>query len=125
MQRVEVAVVGPAAARKPADASRDPMLPQLLLRYAFILGISLGTLLISLILDRIFAPLSPLAQFFIQVPVLVLAIDAFRRWILARGAEFELTDTDINASFFFAAPLAALGANSLFRDIGRLIPRAA
>lgn len=98
------------------------MLPTFLLRYLFILGISLGTLLLSLILDRLLAPLSPMAQFFIQVPLLVLTIDAFRRWIIARGAEFALTDTDINASFFFAAPLAALGAGSLFRDIGRLIP---
>lgn len=99
------------------------MLPYLALRYAFTLGISVGALLISLVLDAIFAPLSPIAQFFIQVPILVLTIDAFRRWCLARAAEFDLTDADINASFFFAAPLAALGAGSLFADIKGLIRR--
>lgn len=98
------------------------MIPYLAIRYAFILGISVGSLLISLILDVLLARLSPIAQFFVQVPLLVLAIDGFRRWTLARAAEFELSDADINASFFFAAPLAALGAGSLFRDIKSLMP---
>ena len=99
------------------------MLSHLAIRYAFTVGISVTALMISLALDVIFAPLPPVAQFIVQIPILVLIVDAFRHWCLVRAAELGLSDADINASFFFAAPMAALGAGSLFSDIRGLIQR--
>ncbi len=92
---------------------------------ALILGVSITVLVLSIILDTLCAPLPPVVQFIVQVPVLVLAVDALRRAALARATDLELSSDEINASFFFAAPLAAFGASSLFRDIRRFIRRSA
>jgi len=82
-------------------------------RYALALGISILALLISIALDRLLAPLPTLAQFIIQVPLLVLIVDEGRRALIQAGFPTD----DVNGAFFFAAPLAALGATSLFMDI--------
>ena len=97
------------------------MLPYLAAHYLFTVAISVGVLLLSLVLYTIFAPLPAALQFVIQIPLLVLIVDAFRHAITTHATAFELTESDINASFFFAAPLAAFGASSLFRDIRRLL----
>lgn len=85
------------------------------------IGVSIVALLISLTLDRLFAPLPAALQFVVQIPLLVIIVDEFRRVILKHGARFGLTEADINGTFFFAAPLAALGASSLLRDLRRSV----
>ncbi len=83
-------------------------------RYALALGISFVAFLISIALDRLLAPLPPLAQFAVQVPLLVLLIDEGRRFLLHYT---QIPQEDVDGAFFFAAPLAALGATSLFMDL--------
>jgi hypothetical protein len=92
------------------------------LRTGVILGISLVALLIALILDRLFVGLpSTAARILIQIPLLVLTIDLFRRWALETGPTIGLTDTDVNASFFLTPPLVALGSANLFAAIRRIV----
>lgn len=88
---------------------------------ALILGVSVTVLVLSTILDMVCAPLPAVAQFAVQIPLLVLAVDALRRAALVRATELELSADEINASFFFAAPLAAFGASSLFTDIRQFV----
>lgn len=83
-------------------------------RYALALGISVAALLISIALDRALAPLPTLLQFVIQVPLLVLIVDEGRRYLIQKAG---FPTDDVNGTFFFAAPLAALGATSLFLEI--------
>lgn len=83
-------------------------------RYALALGISVAALLISIAIDRALAPLPTLLQFVIQVPLLVLIVDECRRYLI-QTAGFSTDDVD--GAFFFAAPLAALGATSLFIEL--------
>ena len=92
----------------------------LVYRIAMILGISIVTLLISITLDTVLAPLPGHVQFLVQIPALVIAMDELRLWTVARAAELHVTVDEINGAFFFAAPLAAFGAASLFADIRRL-----
>lgn len=92
----------------------------LVYQYALALGISIVTLLISIILDTLFAPLPHLIQFIVQVPILVLVVNAFRAAVLERIGDYGLTEFDVNGAFFFAAPLAAFGAKHLFGDLRRL-----
>ena len=91
------------------------------IRIALILGISISTLLISLMLDAALAPLPGPLQFVIQVPLLVLAVSAIRDWIAPYAIRAGITNDDVNYTFFFAAPLAALGSRNLFADIRRLL----
>lgn len=88
---------------------------------ALILGVSITVLLISLTLDALCAPLPTVAQFIVQIPLLVLAVDALRRFALSRATRIGLSADEINASFFFAAPLAAFGATTLFADMRRTL----
>jgi hypothetical protein len=81
------------------------------------LGISIVSLLISYALDSLLAPLTALPQFLIQIPILVLLMDELRRLILSHASAFNLSADDVNGAFFFAAPMAAFGARSLFRDL--------
>ena len=90
------------------------MLP---LRIALILGISISTLLISLMLDAALSSLPGPLQFVVQVPLLVLAIDSLRSWIAPYAIHAGLINDQVDSSFFFAAPLAALGSRNLFADI--------
>jgi hypothetical protein len=83
-------------------------------RYALALGISIVALLISITLDRLLAPLPPIIQFAIQVPLLVLLVDEGRRALLHYT---QIPKEDVDGAFFFAAPMAALGATSLFMDL--------
>jgi hypothetical protein len=87
-------------------------------RYALALGISVAALLISITLDRLLAPLSPIPQFMIQIPILVLLVDEGRRALLHYT---NLQPDDVNGAFFFAAPMAALGATSLFVDLRKTL----
>jgi hypothetical protein len=84
--------------------------------------VSVIALMTSVVLDRLLAPLAVLPQFLIQVPIVVLIIDEFRRIILKEAPAYGLTPDDVNGTFFFAAPMAAFGAVTLFRDL-RLIHR--
>jgi hypothetical protein len=88
---------------------------------ALILSVSITVLALSLILDAICSPLPPAFQFVVQIPLLVLMVDAIRRATLAHAPKIGLSTDEINASFFFAAPLAAFGATTLFRDLRRLL----
>jgi hypothetical protein len=91
-------------------------------RYLSILAINLLVLIFAFILDSILEPLSPAAQLFVQVPLLVLAVDEFRRWTLTQSTWVGLSKADINGAFFFASPLAALGSDTLLNDIRSLMP---
>ena len=89
-------------------------------QYTLALVISVVTLLISIVLDTLFAPLPRLLQFAVQVPTLILLVNAFREEVLARIGSHGLTKFDVDGAFFFAAPLAAFGAKNLFGDLSRL-----
>jgi hypothetical protein len=90
-------------------------------RIAMILGISIATLLISITLDVLLAPLPGHIQFLVQIPALVIAMDELRQWAQAHAADLQVTMDEINGAFFFAAPLAAFGATSLFAEIRRTL----
>jgi hypothetical protein len=90
-------------------------------RIALILAVSISAFTISLILDLLLAPLSPILQFIVQVPTLVLLIEEGRNYALANSDTLGISHRDINGAFFFAAPLTALAARSLFTDIRRTI----
>jgi hypothetical protein len=89
-------------------------------RFLLTVGVSVVALLTSLVLDRLLAPLSALPQFLVQVPAVVLIMDEFRRLVLHHASAYGLTADDVNGTFFFAAPMAAFGAVSLFSDLKRL-----
>lgn len=93
----------------------------LVARIALILGISIASLLISIILDVILAPLPHIAQFLVQIPLLVLAVDELRILALQHATTYGLTESQVNGAFFFAAPIAAFGATNLFADMARII----
>jgi hypothetical protein len=80
------------------------------------IGVSIAALLISLVLDRLLAPLSAIPQFLIQIPALVLAMEYLRALTLRYYAT-DLSPDDINATFFFTAPLAAAASSDLMREI--------
>lgn len=79
------------------------------------LGISIFALLISIVIDALLAPLPFPVQFMLQIPAIVLVLDAFRQWLEVRVPE----GIDINAVFFLAAPMAAFAAKDLFKDLRR------
>jgi hypothetical protein len=89
-------------------------------RFMLTIVVSVVALLTSLVLDRIMAPLPALPQFFVQVPILVLLMEEFRALVLRHAGAYGLTADNVNGTFFFAAPLAAFGALSLFRDLRRI-----
>ena len=93
--------------------------------YRFILAtvISIFSLLISILTDMLFSPLPIILRFIFQIPILVIAIEEFRR-ILLENIQFmkgSLTEREINSCFFFAAPMAAFGSVTLFRELRRLL----
>lgn len=98
----------------------------LLYRFLLAIVISIGSLLISILVDMLFSPLPVALQFLFQIPVLVVVVDEARRILLEniRFMEGRLTDGEINSCFFFAAPMAAFGSVTLFRELGRLHPLA-
>ena len=92
----------------------------LVTKVALIIGISIVTLLIAIVLDTTLASLPLVAQFLIQIPVLVLSIEAIQQttetYILPHTG---LQKQDIDTLFLFVAPLAALGSVSLFTELRR------
>lgn len=92
----------------------------MLAKVGLIIGISIVTLLMSIVLDTILAPLPLIAQFLIQIPVLVLSIEAIQQateaYILPST---DLQKQDVDTLFLFVAPLAALGSVSLFAELRR------
>jgi hypothetical protein len=96
----------------------------ILYRIALILGVSIATLLTSVILDAIMSPLPAPAQVLIQLPALVLTIEVIRDWTLRHAADFSLTRDNIDAAFFFAAPLAAFASTSMFDELRTIIGHA-
>jgi hypothetical protein len=94
----------------------------LLIRVALVIAVSLAALLISLALDRMFASLSAIPQFLIQIPTLVLIMDYLRARVIDHVEEAHgLTVDDVNGAFFFAAPLAAVASADLMAEIRRLL----
>jgi hypothetical protein len=89
----------------------------ILVRAALALGISIVALLISVALDTLLAPLPTALQVTIQIPALILSLDAFRQWLHARVPP----TIDLNSMFFLTAPLAAFASPTLFRELNRLI----
>jgi hypothetical protein len=89
-------------------------------KFSLIIGISIITLLIAIVLDTILASLPLLAQFLIQIPVLVLSIEAVQQftetYILPHTG---LQKQEVDSLFLFVAPLAALGSVSLFAELRR------
>lgn len=90
-------------------------------RIALILAISIGILLISIIFDRILAPLPLIVHFLIFVPAVVLTVDEARQYTKENADMYKLRATDVDGVFFFAAPLAALAASSLFTKMRDLL----
>lgn len=88
-------------------------------RTALAIGVSIAALLISLALDRLLAPLSAIPQFLIQIPTLVLAME-YLRTLAIHHASGLLSADAVNGTFFFAAPLAAVGSSSLIQEIRAL-----
>ena len=90
----------------------------MLAKVGLIIGISIVTLLISIVLDTILEPLPLIAQFLIQIPVLVLSIEAIQQatetYVLPHTG---LQKQDVDTLFLFVAPLAALGSVSLFAEL--------
>jgi hypothetical protein len=93
---------------------------RMLAKVGLIIGISIVTLLISIVLDTILEPLPLIAQFLIQIPVLVLSIEAIQQatetYVLPHTG---LQKQDVDTLFLFVAPLAALGSVSLFAELRR------
>ena len=92
-------------------------------RIALILVVSIASFAISLALDLLLSPLPPLLQFIIQVPILVILIEEGRLYVLNNEKRIGLGEMEINGAFFFAAPLAAFAAFSLFKDITSIVTR--
>ena len=92
----------------------------MLAKIGLIIGISIVTLLMSIVLDNILRSLPLVAQFLIQIPVLVLSIEAIQQatetYVLPH---MGLQKQDIDTLFLFVAPLAALGSVSLFAELRR------
>jgi hypothetical protein len=89
----------------------------ILVRAALALGISIVALLISVALDTLLAPLPTALQVTIQIPALILSLDAFRQWLHARIPP----TIDLNPMFFLTAPLAAFASPTLFRELRLLL----
>lgn len=89
-------------------------------RAALALGISLVTFLIAIALDTLFtwARVGPIPQIVVHIPLLVLLIEEFRRYLIE---EHQFAAADVNAAFFLAAPIAALGSPRLFGSLTSLI----
>ncbi len=93
---------------------------RMLAKVGLIIGISIVTLLMSIVLDTILAPLPLVAQFLIQIPVLVLSIEAIQKATETYVLPYTgLQKQDIDTLFLFVAPLAALGSVSLFAELRR------
>ena len=90
----------------------------MLAKVGLIIGISIVTLLMSIVLDTILGSLPLVAQFLIQIPVLVLSIEAIQQatetYVLPHTG---LQKQDVDTLFLFVAPLAALGSVSLFAEL--------
>jgi hypothetical protein len=99
------------------------MLASLSARIALILAVSIGSFGTSLLLDVLLAPLPPVLQFLIQIPILVILIEEGRRLALQHAPRLGLSEMDINGAFFFTAPLAAFAAVTLFADIRKIVYR--
>lgn len=85
----------------------------LFFRAVLTLGISITALLISVVIDALFAPLPFPIQISLQIPAIVLTLDAVRQWLQRRIP----AEIDLNAVFFLTAPMAAFAAQDLFRDL--------
>ena len=92
-------------------------------RIALILVVSISAFVISLTLDLLLSPLPPLLQFIVQVPILVILIEEGRRYALSNEKRLGLDELEINGAFFFAAPLSAFAAITLFKDINGVISK--
>lgn len=90
-------------------------------RYFLIILVSIFTLLFSVALDKLLAPIPPAMRFFIQVPILVIVMDDMRLMLHDYAERFRLVKEHVNGAFFFAAPLAALASGSLFQDMRSLL----
>ena len=77
-------------------------------------------LVIAVAADKLcrFLPLH--LQFVVQVPIIILMVDALRNYVLATST-FGLSDSEINACFFMASPMVSIGSVSLYTGIKALL----
>jgi len=91
-------------------------------RFILAIGLSVSTLGISFILDRLFHRIPYHVQFFLQIPIIIIIIDNMRLYFLAHAPQYNLTEAEINGSFFFVAPMVSIGSATLFAEIRRTLP---
>ncbi len=96
------------------------MFNSLLQKYGLILFVNVIVISAAFGIDFALAPLTPITQFFVQIPILVLLIDWIYRTVIAYKDRIGVSSLDIDAAFVFAAPLAAFASPTLFADLRKV-----
>jgi hypothetical protein len=81
--------------------------------------VSAIVLVIAVVVDKLCMPLPIHLQFLVQVPIIILVVDALRNYAL--GSSLDLADSEINACFFMASPMVSIGSVSLYSGIKALL----
>jgi hypothetical protein len=79
------------------------------------------TLLLAVAIDRLLSPFSLGLKFIIQIPVVVIAIDSLRQFVLEHAHMVDLEKADVNGCFFLASPMVSVGSVNLMSGIKALI----
>jgi hypothetical protein len=77
--------------------------------------VSAIVLIIAIGADKLCKTLPIHLQFVVQVPIIILLVDALRNIVL--DSPIELSDSEINACFFMASPMVSIGSASLYSGI--------
>jgi hypothetical protein len=94
-------------------------------RVPLIILICIVAFVTSYTLDQLFGSIPIAIRFVLQISLLVIIMDEFRRWVIKEAPAYGLHTDDITNAFFFAAPMAAFGAMDMFADIRRALGRGA
>ena len=92
--------------------------------YAYILlsiAAAATTLLFAVGIDQLLSFLPIGLKFIIQIPIVVIAIDSLRRFVLEHAHKVELEAADVNGCFFLASPMVSVGSVHLMSGIKALI----
>lgn len=81
--------------------------------------VSAVVLVIAVVVDKLCKGLPIHLQFVVQVPIIILVVDALRNYVL--DSPIELSDSEINACFFMASPMVSIGSISLYSGIKSLL----
>jgi hypothetical protein len=81
--------------------------------------VSVIVLVIAVVVDKLCKDLPIHLQFLVQVPIIILVVDALRNYVL--DSSLELSDAEINACFFMASPMVSIGSVSLYSGIKALL----